>query len=343
MTKREHIDRMPKAAMIRASVLTPLRQHILEHGICYENFLLQRGMHAEDFIDPYAVLPLARYIALFEDAAQALDDPSLGLRIGMRLQPADIGPMGALFSLSSTLQAAFERLSVCVRSLQGATLSAMMPLDHDFVWSYRITAPNLWPRRQETEYTLAACCQLVRACFAANWRPLEVHFEHPNEGDTTLLQKIFRAPLHFNQSGNRLIVDGTEARHSFRIEDTGLTRILERHVADLSSNGTGDGTLGEQVQALIELHVGEQQVTLETVAHELALNPRTLQRRLSAEGLSFRIMLQSYLNALARERLSNGNARMSDVAQTLGYADGTVLWRAYKRWEGKAPSKYKRR
>lgn len=342
MTEYEHIDRTPRAAMIRASVLTPLRQHLLENGICYETLLLQRGMHAEDLIDPYAVLPLARYIALFEDAARALNDPSLGLRIGMRVQPADIGPMGLLFSLSSTLQAAFERLSVCVKSLQGATLSAMTPLDRDFAWSYRITSPNLWPRRQETEYTLAACCQLVRACFAANWRPLEVHFEHAHGSDTTLLQKIFRAPIHFNQSGNRLIVDGTEARHNYRIEDIGLTQILERHVADLSNNGIGDGTLGEQVQALIELHVGDQQVTLETIAHALGMNPRTLQRRLSAEGLSFRVMLQGYLNTLARERLSDRSTRMSDVAQALGYADRTVLWRAYKRWEGKAPSQYKR-
>ncbi len=342
MSGHNHTDRMPKVAMIRASVLAPLRQHILENKMGYEDFLLQHGIHAEDLDDPYAVLPLARYIALFEDAARVLGDPSLGLRIGMRLQPADIGPMGVLFSLSSTLQAAFERLSVCVKSLQGATLSALMPLERDFVWSYRITPPNLWPRRQESEYTLAACCQLVRACFTANWRPLEVHFEHPPGGNNSaLMQKIFRTPVHFNQSANRLIIDGAEIRPNYRTEDPGLTRILERHIADLSSSDNGDGTLGEQVQALIELHVGQQHVTLETVARELGFNPRTLQRRLSTEGLSFRSMLQNHLNALARERLSDKNTNVSDVAQTLGYADGTVLWRAYKRWEGKPPSKHR--
>ena len=339
MTESQPAGRMPKAFVIRASVLAPLRQHIHANGLDYEAFLRKHGVRPKDLVDPYSVIPLARYVSLFEDAAQSLNDQSLGLRISQHLQPADIGPMGILFSLSANLQVAFERLSACVKSLQGATSSSLTKLETDFVWTYRLTSPQLWPRRQESEYTLAACCQLVRSCFTPNWRPLEVHFEHSPGQDLTLMQKIFRAPIHFNQTSNRLIIDGADARRIYRTEDTGLTRILERHIADLSSHSNEDQSFIAQVQALIELHVGQQKVNLQMIAFELGLNTKTLQRRLAAEGLTFRSMLQNHLSMLAKDRLQDKSTSVSEVAQALGYADGTVLWRAHKRWAGKPPRK----
>lgn len=332
-------NHIPQMAMVRASVLTPLRQELANNGLFFDGFLRRHGIRAADLADPYANLPLAGYLALFEDAAAKLGDESLGLKLGMRIRPSDIGPIGVLFSMSTSLQVAFERLAKYVKALQEGTLSSLTPSEQDFIWHYSIAMPGLWPRRQDAEFTLTTCCQLARSCFYHNWRPLEVHFEHPAGNNALLMHKFFRAPVYFNQSGNRFIVDGATARRNYRSEDPGLTYILERHLLDLMERGGEIQSVRESVARLIEQNMGQKPVSISSIAFELGMTPRTLQRRLLEEGAVFREMVQTHRNTLAKRLLADKNASMGDVAQALGYADRTAFWRAYKRWEGKMPSR----
>jgi AraC-like DNA-binding protein len=91
------------------------------------------------------------------------------------------------------------------------------------------------------------------------------------------------------------------------------------------------------VADLIEQHLGQKPVTLESAAFELGMTARTLQRRLRGEGTSLRTMIQEHRNLRANRQLADKSASLAEIAQALGYADRTVLWRAYKRWEGKPP------
>ncbi len=73
---------MPKiaarAAMIRASVLAPLLRRLDEAGQA-DALLRDSFMSRTQLADPYAPISLARYNALFEAAATALNDPAIGL------------------------------------------------------------------------------------------------------------------------------------------------------------------------------------------------------------------------------------------------------------------------
>jgi AraC-like DNA-binding protein len=332
----------PRTAMVRASVLVPLRRRFAERGLRLQDVLRRHGLSAGALEDPYAKLPLARYLALFEDAAALLAEDGLGLKLGMRVRPADIGPVGVLFSLSASLRVAFARLAQYVKSVQDGTESRLIPEGDDYLWHYVVTVPGLWPRRQDAEFTLATCCQLARLCFAPGWRPLEVHFEHPGGANAPALRQFFRAPVHFGQSGNRLVVEGDVARRQHRAEDPGLIYVLERHIEDLMHPAEAPQSMREQVVALIGQQLGHAPVSLASLAAAMGTTARTLQRHLRGEGTSLRQLLQAQRAALAGRRLQDGAASMADIAQVLGYADRTAFWRAYKRWEGVPPSRAKR-
>ncbi|MBB4440941.1 hypothetical protein M2310_004544 [Rhizobium leguminosarum] len=62
------ISRMPAVASIRASVLIPLVQQIDKRSGKTDLLLASHGILRSQLKDPYAVLPMARYVALFEDA-----------------------------------------------------------------------------------------------------------------------------------------------------------------------------------------------------------------------------------------------------------------------------------
>ena len=333
------ISRMPGLAAIRASVLIPLVQQIDKRSGKADLLLAAHGILRSQLDDPYAMVPIARYVALYEDASATIGDPAIGARMGMLFKPGDLGPTGMLFSISATIRIAFQRLSKYVNAVQGGTNSGSFEEDGNLFWSYSLVDPAIWPRRQDSEFTMAASCQLVRTCFNRDWRPLEIHFEHSAPRDTASLERIFRAPLLFSQSGNRIVISKVDADRHYRNEDRDLAAILERHIADLMHEGVDQGSLREQVLSVIAIYLGHKPITVAAVAAELNLSVRTLQRRLSEEGTSIRELTREYRFGIAQLHLKSGASGYSRLADSLGYADSTVFWRAFKNWTGLPPSR----
>ncbi|MCB8836287.1 AraC family transcriptional regulator [Aurantimonas sp. VKM B-3413] len=326
---------------IRASVLGPLLRRLDQAGPRADVLLAQHGLLRAQVTDPYAQILLKRYVAIFEDAAHALNDPLIGARLGASCTPADLGPAGVLFSVSSTIREAFERLAAYVHSLQGATnIELIVEHSDTLILNYSLSDAKIWPRVQDAEFSLSASCHLVRRCFRTSWQPIEIHCEHDCGEREAELRQILQAPIRFRQSRNRIVMERREAERPFRDEDRDLVSIIERHTknqaAQMTSNDTG--SLRQQVLRVIGLHMGYNPVTTATVARELQLSTRSLQRRLAEEGSSLRQLLQEHRMQLAERYLAKGDMRLDAVAEVLGYADSTAFGRAYKSWTGRSPS-----
>ena len=333
---------MTSVAKIRASVVAALLEQVAKRTDQSSSLLKRHGFTREMLKDPYAMVPLARYIAFFEDTSALLGDPAVGAKLGAALRPADIGPIGVLFMLSESMAQGFRRLSKYVNAVQSGTSSALYETDGEMVWSYRITDTNIWPRRQDSEYTLATCCRLIRAGFSARWKPLEIHFEHGETADLAALQHVFRAPIRFNESGNRIIMDVGESNESHRLEDGDLTLMLERHVGEVISKDAAPSDFKDQVLWLIDTYLGQRRVNLKWLSSQLGLSPRTLQRRLAEDNLTLRALLRRHREAVATLHLTKDRTGLAQLAHKLGYADSTAFWRAYKSWTGETPSNTRR-
>jgi len=83
--------------------------------------------------------------------------------------------------------------------------------------------------------------------------------------------------------------------------------------------------------------------SLAEVARTLNLSPRTLHRRLEAEGSSFQAIKDALRRDLAINRLAKTRQALAAVAAELGFADSAAFYRAFVRWTGIAPAHYRRR
>ena len=76
-------------------------------------------------------------------------------------------------------------------------------------------------------------------------------------------------------------------------------------------------------------------------AKMLGLHPRTLQKRLKTEGLSFSQLLQNTRLQIAKHALRQPDNSVTDIALKVGYAEIAVFSRHFKKWTGLTPSQFK--
>ena len=83
--------------------------------------------------------------------------------------------------------------------------------------------------------------------------------------------------------------------------------------------------------------------TFDEVASSMGLHPRTVRRRLAAEGTTFRALTNEVRAALAAELLSQVGLTVEQIARRLGYAETAAFNHAFSRWYGCAPNEYRRK
>ena len=99
------------------------------------------------------------------------------------------------------------------------------------------------------------------------------------------------------------------------------------------------GTLSDQVLAL--LHQCRGQSSLDAMAEQLHLSPRTLIRKLKREGTRFQQLRDQTLSRRATQLLSLPHYTVSMVAEELGYTDVASFRRAFQRWFGTSPGRFR--
>lgn len=327
---------------IRSPLVSRLLTMIAPHSL-RETLRIRHGIPDHKLHSPYEAVALSRYVALFEEIAQLKAEPFLGARIGAEQNPAEaLGPLGFLFLTAPSLRAALLTISHHLSTWQTGSFIDLRTSDDSGLWSYRIDCADIWPRRQDAEYTLASTCAMIRARQGEAWRPQAVHFEHDEPSQSNVLRGIFRAPLLFRQPYNALGIDKALLDRPFRSPFDCFIPYMERHMQEMRMVEPEPSGIAARVRDLVRHALGHRDITLDWVAQELAMPARTLQRHLASEGTSLRALIQEVRRAEAEGLLSSGMQTPADVAQALGYADNTAFWRAFKSWAGTSPRGYAR-
>jgi AraC-like DNA-binding protein len=99
--------------------------------------------------------------------------------------------------------------------------------------------------------------------------------------------------------------------------------------------------IGDLVQQIVTRLLSEGHPDIHSVAGMLRLSTRTLQRRLSDEGLTFaRVVVRARFD-VAQRMLDDPARKVIDVALDLGYSDPAHFTRAFVRWTGLGPSAFR--
>jgi len=306
-------------------------------------YLEEVGISRSVLTDPDEEVTLENHCRLMEHAAQQLNEPLLGLKIGARYDPEDMGALGYTIINSPTvldiLQNFARYLRVYSRGcemrllVEGSTAS--------FIYRYSIVYPGVIGRRQEAECTLAMIKHAVESATGERWPLIEVHFEHPEPIHRDRHSAAFGAPVYFGEAQNCLKFEKSYLKHKVKGAEPRLYRLLEKHLEQISSTRADKNDIVTAIGGMIANSLSNGVPRMDEIAERLNLTKRTLQRRLADKGVLYNEYVDEIRKNLALQYFESANLPVSEVAFLLGYAQVSAFSRAFRRWTGQTPIEYR--
>jgi AraC-like DNA-binding protein len=278
-------------------------------------------------------LTTEEYFRLWAALDAEADDPSLAVTIGQAISVEMFSPPLFAALCSPNLQVAARRIAT-YKPLIGP-MSVNITQDRGgLTVSYRWPAGTTPPQLLATT-ELVFWVALARIATRHHVRPARVTAPQlPPDPDTAAAY----LGVHLRKGPTWSISFAAEdAARPFLTENEPMWRFfapeLRRRLADLQAAAS----TAERVRAtLLEtLPAGDHAMT--TVAHHLAISPRTLQRQLQAEGTTFQTVLTGTREHLARHYLTHSAMTTGEIAYLLAYDDTNSFYRAFRTWTGTTP------
>jgi AraC-like DNA-binding protein len=203
---------------------------------------------------------------------------------------------------------------------------------------------NILPLSRQSysnEMAMAQAMVIMKTLCGNQFKPKSVHFNHARMSDSTIYERIFRAPVHFEQSKTELIFDSELNNQPILRADPLLKEILTRQIEQIKTDESLD--ICSQVEPLIRRSLQSQRYQIDRVARHLSLHPRTLQRKLKDAGMNYSKIVEDIRKDVATERLKNSNITIMQLSDYLGYNDNTAFTRAFKKWFGETPVQWRKK
>ena len=294
------------------------------------------------FVKPGSRVSFAKMNDLWSKATAVTNDPWFGFAVGKMARPSDFFVLGHAWLASATLKGALRRLCRYghVLTTQGSTLQL---LDQDDTCVLIESYADAVESRQKAAKDAGFVALLRLSDFVTHEpvRPTSVSLTIDPEFASTRYSELFKCAVTYGAEEETLVYDARELdrRLAGNIPDVAeaTDRIAEDYIRSLDS-----GTVATAVRSMIMQTLPSGRTSQDTVAQRLHRSRSTLQRQLSAEGTSYRDILESTRRALAERYLADGEYSQVQVAFMTGFADQSNFARAFKRWTGVSPGEFQK-
>lgn len=310
-------------------------------GVDTAALLATAGLRRETIEDPDARLPAATVSRLWQRAYELSGDPVLSLHA------AEACPLGAykvIDYMAYNARTVGEAFHYASRYFKLINTAVSLPIDDtgDPV-TFRIVDAS----RPEgvslpyAEYCFAVFVLHVRGATGAPFTLQRVQFHHPRPAGTREHERIFGCPVEFDAQRTCMHI-GRDAWAAPNLHaHVGVLDVLAQHADVLLERLPQGPPLVERTRRAIHGRLRGGDPSLDGVAAELAMGARTLQRHLGALGYTFNALADEVRRDAARMYLKQPDIAIAEVAYLLGFADASAFNRAFKRWTGVTPKRFR--
>ena len=300
--------------------------------------LARSGLQRHDFEDPDARVPCIALQQLLDAACAERRWPNLGAHV------ASVVPIGAfplldyLIVTTDTVAGALEQLERYFSLVSAPCTLKIVPAEK----STRLLVAGIvdsFLAQFQTSVVVHHLREETNGALRVSHVSL---MEQPD--DLRDLERVLGCAVHAPATWNGVEFPLDAMRLPLRRRDPALRRVLEGHAASvMRPTSLAHESIVESIRSVIVTRLARGVPDVDGVARLLAIAPRTLQRRLAAEGVSYQQIVDDVRRDAAGRLLADPSLAVSQIGYLLGFSEPSAFHRAFKRWHNATPHEYRQR
>ncbi len=301
--------------------------------------VLQHARLSRSQLAARAHLTTREFFAFWRVVEQVSGRRDLGLRLGSEASPhqLDVASLAALHApnLGEALKklARYKRL-VCPEEIEMAIVDGEARIR--FHW---ILADEEIPLLI-VDGAFATVVAIAHRGTGRRIVPRRVELTR-RRADEQTLTRHFGCEIHFDAPLDLLVLEERALAEPFLTHNEDLLAVMLPGLEAAVAEHGPTRTVADDVRMILGRRMHGERPTVEKIADEMRMSPRTLQRRLEAVGTTYQELLDEVRRQSARRLLSNTDLDTSEVAFLLGFEELNSFTRAFHTWEGTTPTRWR--
>lgn len=323
---------------VSTSVIRDIIYGSARFGAAINTICEQAGIDKALLDDASAIIDFEKAQKVWQVAVAESGEKLLGLKIGIETTTSVVGMVGHLMQTDRTLIDAFNHL--CQYT---TVFTEMFEYRTELTREHFIIYLNPIPywtehypdtARQAADQAVAGGLNVCRLLTGKSIKPLWIELTAQKDEAVTY-ERLLASPLRFLKSQNKIVFDAAIAKWPVLSYNHDLQQLLINLADEALEKAQNSPSFTHLVQKTITGQFYNQLPTLEEVSAYMNVSPRTLQRKLQAEGTGFLKIAEGHRKELAQRLINTRKYTVNEVAYMVGYTDSSVFRRAYKRWNAK--------
>lgn len=311
---------------------------------------LTEGMKMEDFKDlsipidtahDVKAVPADQFFELHERIDQTLG-PGFSIRVGQQMQIEDYGVLGLSWRTCSKAGEIFERSERYFKLLSN-TYVFKVEKHHELSRIHLFREAYRRGVELSNEATFSATVVVLRALTETAIAPVGVSFKHNAPKDLKSYHRAFQCPVLFDQSNNYISYKTAALETRTVMADVSINKFLvERVEEETKGIEVSPNRIALDVAQLIKDALPSGIPSIRHLGEHVGMSSRTLTRRLSESGVSFRDLIKKTQWEIAKDLLLNSSKSVGEIAFQTGFSEQSAFNRAFKRWTGQSPIEFRK-
>ena len=328
-----------------ATVARLLKQVLTIYDVNPAPVFHQAGINLNELENRDARIAIDKMMKLWQCCVTATKNEELGLVAASLFQPTYLKGLGLAWMASENLAQGLYRFVNNSQLINTAMQIELVDQGEELMIKYHSSAESelsLYTHRCAIELGLGFFLKMFRLAAGKTIPTTGVYFNFSTEKSMAAYQVYFQCPIYSNQDFNGISFSKILLKELLPTYDPELVELNEMVVQKYISS-LDNGSTTKKVITVINKLLPSGCPTEETVAFNLHMSKRTLQRKLSAEQNSFVNLLTTIRIALAKKQLNFNDNSITDIAYHLSYSSPSTFARAFKKQTGLSPVEYRNR
>lgn len=322
-----------------AGLLLPVERARLARGVDGRRIYAIGGLAGPPANNPLERISTAAMTRVLEWVVAETGDPLVGLDLGRTIRPQAFHALGHSLESSCHLRDFGTRITRYFRLVSSAATARFVADDEAVAIEFDLQDGVAIPAE---DAILVFLVGFVRELSGGACVPNRIEQRRPVPPDGGARHRdALGCPVAFGRERVRICYDRSLLDGPFVGASAELAEHNDKVVVDyLAKLDRSD--IEARVKALAIRSLPGGRVSKSAIAAQLHMSPRTLQHRLAQCNRTFNGLIDELRRDLAKAYLENPTSTVGEVSFLLGFSDASNFSRAFKRWTGLTPDRFRK-